>query len=155
MESYYDKELVAYLNQNRIDYKSTNDFNSMLEHLMDKFSFKYGKLTLEGVDNGKYIKSDDSRIVKDTVDFVNKFFHEQMCNSKEKVIYIGDDLTESIYEFCFSDLTTLIPYFINNIPQLKNLPVIANVDFGHTTPIVTLPLGGICEVDINKIRVEW
>lgn len=117
MESYYDKELVAYLNQNRIDYKSTNDFNSMIERLMDKFSFKYGKLTLEGADNGKYIKSDDSRIVKDTVDFVNKFFHEQMCNSKEKVIYIGDDLTESIYEFCFSDLTTLIPYFINNIPQ--------------------------------------
>lgn len=48
-----------------------------------------------------------------------------------------------------------LEFIIKNIPQLKNLPVIANVDFGHTTPIVTLPLGGICEVDINKIRVEW
>jgi muramoyltetrapeptide carboxypeptidase len=31
---------------------------------------------------------------------------------------------------------------IANNPSLKNLPVIANVDFGHTTPILTLPIGG-------------
>jgi muramoyltetrapeptide carboxypeptidase len=31
---------------------------------------------------------------------------------------------------------------IANNPSLKGLPVIANVDFGHTSPILTLPIGG-------------
>jgi muramoyltetrapeptide carboxypeptidase len=31
---------------------------------------------------------------------------------------------------------------IANNPSLKGLPVIANVDFGHTAPILTLPIGG-------------
>jgi muramoyltetrapeptide carboxypeptidase LdcA involved in peptidoglycan recycling len=35
---------------------------------------------------------------------------------------------------------------IKNIPALTNLPVIANCDFGHTTPILTLPIGGHCRI---------
>ena len=31
-------------------------------------------------------------------------------------------------------------------PELAGLPVIANVDFGHTTPILTFPVGGTAEV---------
>lgn len=33
-------------------------------------------------------------------------------------------------------------YIIRSIPQLEGLPVLANVDFGHTTPLLTLPIGG-------------
>ena len=44
---------------------------------------------------------------------------------------------------------------VDNIPQLKGLPVIANVDFGHTTPIATLPIGGTCEINNGKIKVWW
>lgn len=32
-------------------------------------------------------------------------------------------------------------------PELKNMPVIANVDFGHTLPMITFPIGG-------RVRVE-
>ncbi len=39
----------------------------------------------------------------------------------------------------FSDLSDLVA----NNPALKSIPLIANVDFGHTTPRVTLPYGGI------------
>lgn len=31
---------------------------------------------------------------------------------------------------------------ISSKPELKNIPIIANADFGHTTPIATLPIGG-------------
>src|SRR5680860_289806 len=31
--------------------------------------------------------------------------------------------------------------------ELKNLPVIANVDFGHTSPIITFPIGGEVSID--------
>ena len=31
---------------------------------------------------------------------------------------------------------------IKNKPELQNIPVIAGVDFGHTTPIIAFPIGG-------------
>ena len=34
--------------------------------------------------------------------------------------------------------------------ELKNIPVIANVDFGHTSPIITFPIGGEVSMDANK-----
>jgi muramoyltetrapeptide carboxypeptidase len=30
--------------------------------------------------------------------------------------------------------------------ELRNLPIIANVDFGHTTPLATFPIGGRCRI---------
>jgi muramoyltetrapeptide carboxypeptidase len=34
--------------------------------------------------------------------------------------------------------------------ELKNMPVIANVDFGHTSPIITFPIGGEVIIDTRK-----
>lgn len=48
-----------------------------------------------------------------------------------------------------------LKFMIDYIPQLKGLPVIANLDFGHTTPIATLPVGGMCEINEKKIKVWW
>jgi muramoyltetrapeptide carboxypeptidase LdcA involved in peptidoglycan recycling len=39
---------------------------------------------------------------------------------------------------------------IREIPALHHLPVIANCDFGHTTPIITLPIGGRCTLHASK-----
>ncbi len=48
-----------------------------------------------------------------------------------------------------------LEYITHSIPQLKGLPIIANMDFGHTTPIATLPLGGKCTINDGKISMEW
>ncbi len=48
-----------------------------------------------------------------------------------------------------------LEYIVRSIPQLKGLPIIANMDFGHTTPIATLPLGGKCQITGDKISLEW
>ncbi|WP_445220503.1 S66 peptidase family protein [Bradyrhizobium sp. Pa8] len=32
-------------------------------------------------------------------------------------------------------------------PELQSIPVVANVDFGHTTPVVTLPIGGEARIE--------
>lgn len=37
-------------------------------------------------------------------------------------------------------------YIIGSIPGFKNIPVIVNVDFGHTTPIFTFPIGGTAKI---------
>lgn len=34
--------------------------------------------------------------------------------------------------------------------ELKNIPVIANVDFGHTDPMITFPIGGEVELNVQK-----
>jgi muramoyltetrapeptide carboxypeptidase LdcA involved in peptidoglycan recycling len=40
--------------------------------------------------------------------------------------------------------------------ELNAIPVIANVDFGHTSPIITFPIGGeaVLEVDNSKVKLE-
>ena len=34
--------------------------------------------------------------------------------------------------------------------ELKNIPVIANVDFGHTNPTIIFPIGGNCQLKVGK-----
>jgi muramoyltetrapeptide carboxypeptidase LdcA involved in peptidoglycan recycling len=40
----------------------------------------------------------------------------------------------------------LLAQIVASKPELAGLPVIANVDFGHTTPIITFPVGGTVEL---------
>jgi muramoyltetrapeptide carboxypeptidase len=42
---------------------------------------------------------------------------------------------------------------IRGIPAVRRLPVVANCDFGHTTPMLTLPLGGRCQLEADQARV--
>lgn len=48
----------------------------------------------------------------------------------------------------------MLEFIINNKPELKNIPVLANVDYGHTTPIITIPLGGTATLDNGKLTIE-
>lgn len=43
---------------------------------------------------------------------------------------------------------------INTKNELKNIPIIANVDFGHTSPMFTFPIGGACEIKASKESVN-
>lgn len=39
---------------------------------------------------------------------------------------------------------------IKSKKELKNIPIIANVDFGHTNPLITFPIGGTAEMSVGK-----
>lgn len=43
----------------------------------------------------------------------------------------------------------LLTKIVKSKAELRNLPVIANVDFGHTTPIITFPIGGVAEIEVS------
>ena len=43
---------------------------------------------------------------------------------------------------------------IKNKKELSNIPVVINADFGHTTPIFTFPIGGMCDLKTSKEKVE-
>ncbi len=48
----------------------------------------------------------------------------------------------------------MLTYIVKSIPQLRGLPVIANLDFGHTTPNLTLPVGGNCKITSDGILIQ-
>lgn len=39
-------------------------------------------------------------------------------------------------------------------PQLEAIPVVANLDFGHTMPLLTLPVGGAVRVEVERGRAR-
>ncbi len=43
---------------------------------------------------------------------------------------------------------------IKNKPELANIPVIAGVDFGHSTPIITFPIGGYTKLEAKEGNVK-
>ncbi len=45
---------------------------------------------------------------------------------------------------------SLLDKIISTKKELKKIPVIANVDFGHTAPTVTMPVGGVLEISGKK-----
>ena len=47
-----------------------------------------------------------------------------------------------------------LEFIINNKPELRDMPVVANVDYGHTTPILTIPLGGHATMKGSKIIIQ-
>ena len=38
--------------------------------------------------------------------------------------------------------------------ELKDIPVIAGADFGHTTPIFTFPIGGYAKINANNNNIQ-
>lgn len=47
-----------------------------------------------------------------------------------------------------------LEFILNNKKELENLPIIANVDFGHTTPLLTIPIGGTAIMDGLNLTLE-
>ena len=48
----------------------------------------------------------------------------------------------------------MLEFIINNKPELKDTPVLANVDYGHTTPILTIPLGGHAIMNNDNLVIQ-
>jgi len=48
----------------------------------------------------------------------------------------------------------LLIKIIKTKKELDNMPIIANVDFGHTSPIITFPIGGEAKISIKKNNPE-
>ena len=47
-----------------------------------------------------------------------------------------------------------LEFVIKTKEELKNIPVIANVDFGHTSPILTIPLGGFAKIENGCFTIK-
>ena len=49
----------------------------------------------------------------------------------------------------------LLEKLISSKNELANIPIIANVDFGHTAPMITFPIGGIAKLEVdNEVQLK-
>ena len=63
--------------------------------------------------------------------------------SKVRAIVIGR------FEHSFGMTPEKLAYVFSR-PPLQGIPIIANADFGHTTPIFTFPIGGTCRLQAEE-----
>lgn len=103
---------------------------------------------------------------------------EYMPNLKDSVLFLEDDYTSKAYDFDRnlqslihlpdfsgvkgivigrfqkeSEMTnSLLAHIIKMKSELNNIPVIANVDFGHTSPIISFPIGGTVRINVGKVN---
>ncbi len=58
----------------------------------------------------------------------------------------------------FQAATEMTPELLRQIVKSKKelnfLPIIANVDFGHTTPIFTFPIGGTAQLSAHQDKAK-
>ena len=47
-----------------------------------------------------------------------------------------------------------LEFIINTKKELRDIPVLANVDFGHSAPLLTIPLGGHAILKNEKLYIE-
>lgn len=48
----------------------------------------------------------------------------------------------------------LLEFVLNNKKELAELPILANVDFGHSTPMLTIPVGGTAVLDNGNLTLK-
>lgn len=101
---------------------------------------------------------------------------EYMPSFKDSVLFLEDDLESQPHHFDrdlqslihlpdFSEVKgvvigrfqkaskmtdSLLTQIIKTKKELQNIPVIANIDFGHTDPKITFPVGGDVKINIKK-----
>lgn len=54
------------------------------------------------------------------------------------------------FETSFKMTEEKLKFILSSNPELKHLPILSNVDFGHTSPLFTFPVGGKARLKVTK-----
>ena len=87
------------------------------------------------------------------VDFLREFVQhlQSIMNEKEFALIKGIVIGRAADQSLRNNLELLQRYFSSN-PLLRHIPIVYGVDFGHTSPIITYPIGGICRLWMEDNR---
>lgn len=74
----------------------------------------------------------------------------QTCNYNIKGIVFGR------FQLCSNMTLEKLEMIIKNKKKLRDIPVVFGVDFGHTNPMFTIPIGSNCKLDVigDEISIE-
>ncbi|MBR9704760.1 LD-carboxypeptidase [Candidatus Pacearchaeota archaeon] len=97
------------------------------------------------------------------------FIEDCVEGQEEFVVNFDRDLQSIIHQSNFKDIKAIVigrfehdskmtkeilTKIIKTKKELDNIPVIANVDFGHTNPITTFPIGGEVEINADNDNIK-
>ena len=108
---------------------------SFMPDLKDKILFIEADAITQGFDDAEFDRD------------LQSLLHQPYANSL-KAIVIGR------FEGKFSMTREKLTYIISTKKELGNIPIIANIDFGHTMPIFTFPIGGKCRINAISAGVD-
>lgn len=112
------------------------------------FNLLQGTEYMPELDNSVLFLEDDYVTTPETFDRDLQSLIHLPNFSKVKGIVIGRFQNKS-------EVTNeLLTEIIKTKRELNNIPVVANVDFGHTDPKITFPIGGTVEMDIKSTDLK-
>ena len=58
------------------------------------------------------------------------------------------------FQLCSNMTIGKLTAVIKNKEKLKDIPIVSGVDFGHTNPMITIPLGAYCKLNSKENNIE-
>lgn len=101
-------------------------------------------------------------IEDDADDFGNDVFLLEFDRNLESLLQLPSCNIKGIvfgrFQLCSNMTIDKLKTCIKNKEKLKDIPIVCGVDFGHTNPMLTIPIGAYCKLNIKdnniKIKIE-
>lgn len=98
-------------------------------------------------------------IEDDADDFKNDVFFKEFDRNLESLLQNDINIKGLVigrFEECANMSFDKLKMCLKNKEKLKDIPIVCGVDFGHTYPNLTLPIGGYVKINIrdNNIKIE-
>jgi muramoyltetrapeptide carboxypeptidase LdcA involved in peptidoglycan recycling len=94
-----------------------------------------------------FLEDNDKESIRAVENHLQSLIHQPTFNKVKGILFgrfqIGTKMTKDI-----------LTQIVKTKKELDDIPVLANLDFGHTTPMITFPIGGECKVNTENKLVE-
>lgn len=108
------------------------------------FNFLQGSEYMPSLKNAIiFIEDNDKETVRD---FRNQL--QSLLNQKDAASITG--LVIGRFQKGSQVTRNLLAEIVKRQTELKHIPILANVDFGHTTPMITVPIGGKVHLAVKR-----
>lgn len=97
-------------------------------------------------------------IEDDADDFENNVFLLEFDRNLESLLQLPNCNIKGVvfgrFQLCSNMTIDKLKAVIKNKEKLKDIPIVSGVDFGHTNPMITIPLGAYCKLNIKNNNIE-
>lgn len=94
-----------------------------------------------------FLEDNDKESIRAVENHLQSLIHQPSFNGVRGIVFgrfqVGTGMTKE-----------LLTKIVKTKKELNKIPVIANVDFGHTTPMITFPIGGKCRMNTENQKIE-
>ena len=149
-----------FIDQDKREFIKNDGFNIIREGVGEGVILGGNLCTLNLLQGTKYFPNIDNNVIlfiEDDGLVGDNFVCEFDRDFQSLVHAVGKDLIKGIVVGRAELVTNMTVDRWKKIfahKDLDNIPIIINADFGHTNPMITIPLGGYARIDTNNKTIE-